>query len=251
MASMTLLSITGLSKTFRWGIRGDSVEALRGVDLEVESGEIVGLVGANGAGKSTLLLSIAGFLRPDSGEILFQGARVALGGTTGIGFAPERPAFDNRVTPLELLTSFARLEGLATRAATDAAAAVLAQVELEQHAARRIGHLSRGMLQRVALAQALLGNPGLVLLDETLSGVDPVVHRQLCELIAALPRRGVSVLLSSHDLGAVQELATRVVVVAAGAVRGTLSAVELARPGELKRRFFEIIAGSSALRAVS
>lgn len=248
---MTLLAVRNISKRFRSGIRGDSIDALRGVDLTVEAGELVGLVGANGAGKSTLLLCIAGMLRPDRGEVVFRGARVGLGGHSGIGLAPERPAFDNILTPLELLTSFAKLEGLRNDAAAEAARAALAEVSLEQQMTRRIGQLSRGMVQRLGLAQALLGDPKLVLLDEALSGVDPLVHRQLCDLITALPARGIGVILSSHDLAAVQELATRVVVIAAGTVRGMLSAGDLSRPGDLKRRFFEMVAGTPMLRAVS
>lgn len=248
---MTLLAVNGISKTFRSGIRRDRIEALRGVDLTLRTGELVGLVGANGAGKSTLLLCIAGMLRPDSGDVIFRGTPVPLGGTTGIGLCPERPAFDNSLTALEVLASLARLEGLARHAAVDAARAALVEVDLERQATRRIGQLSRGMVQRVSLAQAMLGKPGLILLDEALSTVDPVIHRQLCTLISELPQRGVGVILSSHDLAAVQELATRVLVMADGKVRGELSPAELSRSGELSRRFFAMLAPSPKLSAVS
>jgi ABC-2 type transport system ATP-binding protein len=248
---MTLLTVRRVSKTFRSGISRERIGALRGLDLTLETGELVGLVGANGAGKSTLLMCIAGMLRPDSGEVIFRGARVPLGGTTGIGLSPERPAFDNSLTAAELLTSLARLEGLARHAAAEAARAALRQVHLERHATRRIGQLSRGMVQRVGLAQAVLGKPALILLDEALSNVDPVVHSQLCNVVSDLPKRGVSVILSSHDLAAVQELATRVLVMADGKIRGELAPPELSRSGELRRRFFEMIADSPKLRAVS
>jgi ABC-type multidrug transport system ATPase subunit len=246
---MTLLAVRGVSKTFRSGIGRDRIEALRGVDLTLETGELLGLVGANGAGKSTLLLCIAGMLRPNSGEVVFRGTRVPLGGTVGIGLSPERLAFDNSLTALELLTSFARLEGLARGAAAEAARAALVKVDLEQHATRQIGQLSRGMVQRVGLAQAVLGKPSLILLDEALSNADPVAHRQLCTLVSDLPKRGVSVILSSHDLAAVQELATRVLVMADGKIRGELSHADFSRSGDLSRRFFSMLADSPNLSA--
>lgn len=247
---MSAVAVRGVTKSFRSGVIGARIAALRGIDLSVQSGEIVGLVGPNGAGKSTLLLIIAGMLRPDEGEVIVAGNAVRLGGTGIVGYAPERTAFEQSLSARQMLVSFAKLRGQSRATARASAHEALTTVGLEAEADRPIRTLSRGMLQRLGLAQALIGEPSVVLLDETLSGVDPVVHRNICEVTKALPKRGVTVILSSHDLFAVHQLADRVVVLSSGTVRGALLAEELAGAADLQRRFFELI-GMPALRAVS
>lgn len=247
---MSAIVVTRVSKSFRAGLFGGWITALNGVDLSIGEGEIVGLVGPNGAGKSTLLLIIAGMLRPDEGDVMVAGNEVHLGGTAAVGYAPERTAFEMSLSAQQMLVSLARLRGESRATARATARQALAMVGLGGEADRRIRTLSRGMLQRLALAQALIGEPCVVLMDETLSGVDPVVHRNICEVTKALPERGVTVVLSSHDLFAVQQLADRVVVLSGGTVRGALVAGELAGATDLQRRFFELI-GTPAVRAVS
>jgi len=247
---MSAIIVRQVSKSFRAGPFGGRISALNGVDLSIAEGEVVGLVGPNGAGKSTLLLIIAGMLRPDEGDVMVAGNEVHLGGTNAVGYAPERTAFEMLLSPQQMLVSLARLRGQSRATARASARAALATVGLGDEADRRIRTLSRGMLQRLALAQALIGEPRVVLMDETLSGVDPVVHRNICEITKTLPKRGVTVVLSSHDLFAVQQLADRVVVLSAGTVRGAVVAGELADATDLHRRLFQLI-GTPALRAVS
>jgi ABC-type multidrug transport system ATPase subunit len=250
METVSAITASRVSKSFRSGPFGGRIAALRGVDLTVAEGEIVGLVGPNGAGKSTLLLIIAGMLRPDAGDVVVDGKEVQVGGTGAVGYAPERTAFEMSLSAQQMLVSLARLRGQSRATARASARDALNTVGLEDAVDRRIRTLSRGMLQRLALAQALLGEPRVVLMDETLSGVDPVVHRNICEVTRALPKRGVTVVLSSHDLFAVQQLADRVVVLSDGTVRGALVAGELTGATDLQRRFFELI-GTRALKAVS
>lgn len=235
---MTVLQVVNASRTFRGSPR---VRALDGASLDLERGEILGLVGRNGAGKSTLLLAVAGMLRLDAGSIRWKGAAVPLGGSPDMGYAPERPAGDPNATVTESLVSLCALRGVARREARGAVAEVLRQVFLSDLADRRVRSLSRGNGQRLGLAQALIGKPDLLLLDETLSGLDPIVHREACKTIRALPARGTSVILSSHDLTAVEELAARVAVMAAGRIRAVLDAREFRRPGSLRERFFRIL----------
>jgi ABC-type multidrug transport system ATPase subunit len=250
MEAMSAITLSGISKSYRSGVFGGRITALSEVDLTVAEGEIVGLVGPNGAGKSTLLLIIAGMLRPDAGHVAVEGKDVQLGGTGAAGYATERTPFDMSLSAQQMLVSLARLRGQSRASARASARHALTTAGLEEDADRRIRTLSRGMLQRLALAQALIGEPRVVLMDETLSGVDPIVHRNICEVIRALPRRGVTLILSSHDLFAVQQLADRVVVLSDGTVRGALAAGQLTGASDLQRRFFELI-GTPALRAVS
>jgi ABC-type multidrug transport system ATPase subunit len=250
MEAMSAITVRGVCKSFRAGPFGARIAALTEVDLAVAEGEIVGLVGPNGAGKSTLLLLIAGMLRPDEGEIVVRGAQLRLGGTGAVGYAPERTAFETELTAQQMLVSFARLRGENRAAARATAREALSTVGIDREADGRIRTLSRGTLQRLALAQALVGKPRVLLMDETLSGIDPVMHRNICEVVKALPRRGVTVILSSHDLLAVQQLADRVVVLSGGTVRGTLAAQELTGAIDLQRRFFELI-GAPVLRTVA
>lgn len=246
------LDVVGASRSFG---RTKPVHALAGIDLRVESGEILGLVGRNGAGKSTLLLALAGMLRLDAGAVRWNGRVVPLGGLPAIAYAPERPAGEPNATVTESLLSLCVLRGIRRREATQAVAAALQAASLAEVAGRRVRSLSRGNGQRLGFAQALLGDPALVLLDETLSGLDPIVHRQVCRIISTLPQRGTSVILSSHDFSAVEELATRVAVMVNGSIAAVLDAGELRRPGSLRDRFFDLVApvecgGETALEAV-
>ncbi|HUF65559.1 MAG TPA: ABC transporter ATP-binding protein [Gemmatimonadaceae bacterium] len=233
------LAVVSASRFFG---RTKGVQALAGVDLTLDSGEILGLVGRNGAGKSTLLLAVAGMLRLDTGSVKWNGAVVPLGGSPGIAYAPERPAGEPSATVAESLWSLSVLRGIPRRAAKQAVAAALEVASLGDVADRRVSTLSRGNGQRLGFAQALLGEPSLLLLDETLSGMDPVVHRQVCRTIGALPQRGVSVILSSHDFSAVEELATRVAVMVNGRIAAVLEGRELRQPGSLRERFFDVVA---------
>ncbi|NUQ20845.1 MAG: ABC transporter ATP-binding protein [Gemmatimonadaceae bacterium] len=200
-----------------------SIEALRGIDLEVGEGELLGLLGPNGAGKSTFLLCAAGLQKPDSGTLEWFGtARWALGRPAGVAYVPERSFYHRFLTVREALEFYATLHELPGRERAARVAAVLDRVGMSEHAGKRISQLSRGMLQRLGVAQAIIGRPRLVLLDETLSGLDPVGARAVRELLRSLRDQGVTILLSSHDLLSLEHLASRIAVINAGRVHATL-----------------------------
>jgi ABC-2 type transport system ATP-binding protein len=213
------LSIHGLTKTYRSGVAGCSanVDALRGVDLEVDEGELLGVLGPNGAGKSTLLLCIAGLLKPDGGIIAWFGCERWPGGRPpGLAYAPERSMYHRFLSVRETLEFCATLHELAPAERSRRVADAIERVDLTAHAAKRISQLSRGMTQRLGIAQALIGQPRLLLLDETLSGLDPVAARDVRVLLRSLRDEGTTILLSSHDMLALEHLASRVVVMKDG-----------------------------------
>ena len=229
----TLLAL-GVRRGFAAGRRRPRVVALDGADLVALAGECVGLVGPNGAGKSTLLMIAAGLLECEGGEVWVSGRRPrSLEARRSVGFAPEQPAFFPELTVREVLAHFAAAHatnGVALRARV---AEAIELGGLEEWADRRAATLSRGIAQRLALAQAALGRRELVLLDETLSGIDPLAQRDVRERIRGLVERGVTVVLSSHDLAAVERLAHRVAILSHGRTLRVLEASDLARDRSL------------------
>ena len=229
----TLLAL-GLRRSFAAGRRHPRIRALDGADLVALAGECIGLVGPNGAGKSTLLLVAAGLLEPDGGEVWVSGRRPhSPEARRAVGFAPEQPAFCPELTVREVLAHRAAAHASNAVARRARVAEALALGGLEEWADRRTVTLSRGMAQRLALAQAALGRRELVLLDETLSGIDPLAQRDVRERIRALVERGVTVVLSSHDLAAVERLAHRVAVLRDGRTVRVLEASDLAQDRSL------------------
>jgi len=225
----TLLA-RALRRSFGAGRGRPRVSALDGADLVALVGECVGLVGANGAGKSTLLAVAAGLLAPDAGDIWVCGrwprSREA---RRLVGYAPEHPAFYAELTVREVLAHLAAGHVGAPAACRTLVSDALELGGLAAWADRRVATLSRGIAQRLAFAQAALGRRELVLLDETLSGMDPLAQRDARERIRDLLERGVTVVISSHDLAAVERLATRVVILQAGRTVRVLEAGDLAR----------------------
>ncbi len=219
----------GLVRTFAAARGQPRIRALDGADLVALAGECLGVVGPNGAGKSTLFRIAAGLLVADAGAVWVCGRDPrALGARRRVGYAPEQPAFYPELTVREVLAHFA-----ASHAGDPAArrALVAEAVEvggLEDWVDRRAGTLSRGIAQRLALAQAALGRRELVLLDETLSGIDPLAQRDARERIRSLVERGITVVVASHDLAAVERVATRVAILSRGRTVRLLSAGDLA-----------------------
>jgi ABC-2 type transport system ATP-binding protein len=198
-----LLRVRGLRKA--WG----ASVAVDGLDLDVPRGSVFGLLGPNGAGKSTTFGMLCGWLRPDAGTVEVLGLPpTRLWQRPGrVAALPQDASFPAQVSVLEQLAHFARLSGVPRAAATDEARRVLREVGLQDASHLRGSQLSHGMHKRVGLAQALVGDPDLLLLDEPTSGLDPRTSREIKDRIAALaPRR--TVLLSSHNLSEVQEICT-------------------------------------------
>jgi ABC-2 type transport system ATP-binding protein len=222
-----MLAVTAIEKAYgAW-------RALAGVSLEVAAGEAVLLVGRNGAGKTTLLRIATGYLDPDAGTVTIDGiamARDRAKAQSRLGYLPEQAPAPLELTVRDHLRLRARLKGLAATAIEPAMAAAA----IEREARRPIGTLSKGYRQRVGLADALLGDPPLLILDEPTSGMDPIQTRQLCEhLIAAAKQRAV--LVSSHAVADLESLAARVVVLRTGKVVADASpAALLAQTGATK-----------------
>lgn len=209
-----MLALRGIDKAY------GAFRALVGVSLTVASGQAVLLVGRNGAGKTTLLRIATGFLDPDAGAVTIDGVPMATDRARAqarLGYLPEQAPAPTELTVRDHLRLRARLKGLAADPAREAVDRALAAAAIEDVAHRTIGTLSKGYRQRVGLADALLGEPPLLVLDEPTSGMDPIQTRQLCQhLIAAAAHRAV--LVSSHAVADLEPLAARVIVLRAGTI---------------------------------
>jgi ABC-2 type transport system ATP-binding protein len=212
-ADTAVIRATRLSKWY------GQVSGLNDVTVSVPPG-ITALLGPNGAGKSTFMKLVTGQLRPSQGGIRVLGEPIWGNPRlyARIGFCPEQDAFYERMTGLAWVTALARLHGFETTAADRAARSALALVDLEAVADRRIGGYSKGMRQRVKLAQALAHDPDLLILDEPLTGLDPLMRRRMIRLIRTWTQGGRSVLVSSHVLHEVEALTSTVLLVNHGRI---------------------------------
>ena len=207
------------------------VEALRGLDITVPYGQVTALVGANGAGKTTLLLVLATLLAPDAGTVRIAGrdalAHPALA-RGSLGWMPDAFGVYDQLTVDEYLAFFADAYGLPKPERTRRVAALLHLVHLDDHAGRPVHALSRGQKQRLGMARALVHRPRVLLLDEPASGLDPRSRVELRDLLRSLAADGVAVLVSSHVLSELEEIADRVVLVDRGRTVGEHAMAELA-----------------------
>ena len=214
------LRVDNLWKTFHPGLFERAVEVLKGLSLEVERGEIFGFLGPNGAGKTTTIKAITGLVILDRGEISIGGhAHNSIQAKRLIGFMAENPYLYNHLTGREYLRFSAELLGVDGTEVEDRVAAVLRRVGMDTTADQKMSVFSKGMLQRIALAQALLGEPALLILDEPMSGLDPIGRRDVRDIILAQKERGVTVFFSSHIIPDVETVCDRVATVIDGSVR--------------------------------
>src|SRR5213594_820726 len=214
------VAVHGLTKTFSVPLHpARGIVAVKELNLRIESGEVYGLLGPNGSGKSTTLKIILGLVSPTRGrtEIFGRDSRL-VESREAVGFLPENPYFYKYLTGKETLRFFGRLCGLRGSALKSRINELLDLVGLSKARNRRLGTYSKGMLQRIGLAQALIHDPRLVVLDEPTAGVDPAGSREIRDLILDLKRRGITVLLSSHLLAQAQEICDRVGILANGAL---------------------------------
>src|SRR5436305_6618735 len=211
------IAVRGLTKIFPVPLHRQSIVAVRDLDLRIEPGEGYGLLGANGSGKSITLKIILGLVSPTRGctEIFGRNSRLVKS-REAVGFLPENPYFYKYLSGEETLRFFGRLCGLGGAGLRNRMDELLALVGLTNARKRRLGRYSKGMLQRIGLAQALIHHPRLVVLDEPTAGVDPAGSREIRDLILDLKRHGITVLLSSHLLAQAQEICDRVGILANG-----------------------------------
>jgi ABC-2 type transport system ATP-binding protein len=210
---MPAIELCGLVKDFAVGLRGVKLRAVDHLDLRIAAGQVFGLLGPNGSGKSTTIKLLLGLLEPTAGECRVfgvPGARVE--SRRDVGYLPESPYFYRHLAGRELVRFYARICGLSGSSLAARVDEVIAWVGLTEAAGRRVGTYSKGMLQRIGLAQALVHDPRLVILDEPTAGVDPLGAAMMCELILQLKARGKTVLITSHLLAQIEDICDRVAI---------------------------------------
>jgi ABC-2 type transport system ATP-binding protein len=226
---MRAIEIVGLEKIYNAGFwRKRSKRALRPLNLVVDEGEIFGFLGPNGAGKTTTLKILMGLVFPTAGTARILGMELddpAM--KSQIGFLPEQPYFYDHLTARELLHYYGQLSGVDGKQLSRKVEAVLEQVKLSNSANVQLRKFSKGMLQRVGIAQAILHDPKVVFLDEPMSGLDPMGRREVRNLIEELKARGKTVFFSTHILSDAEALCDRVGIIHHGELRGVGAVAEL------------------------
>ena len=222
------LSVENLRKTFHPGLFESPIEVLKGLSFDVRRAEIFGFLGPNGAGKTTTIKAITELIYPDSGTIAVCGMpHTTLEAKRKIGFMTESPYVYSHLTGREFLRFCAELLGVVRSQQEDRISRVLDDVGMADSGDRKMGEYSKGMLQRVAFGQALLGDPELLILDEPMSGLDPIGRRDVRDLILQQAAAGVTVFFSSHIIPDVEALCDRVAIVVDGRVRAVGSVRDL------------------------
>jgi ABC-2 type transport system ATP-binding protein len=215
-----VIEISGLRKAFRGHLGIGRKVAVDGLDLTVQPGEIFGLLGPNGAGKTTTLKMMLALLRPDEGEVrLFGRPSSDVAARRRLGFLPENPYFYDYLTAVEFLDFYGRLQGLVAADRKRRIESTIARVGLTGSEGTPLRKFSKGMIQRLGLAQAIQHDPELVILDEPMSGLDPIGRREVRDLILAQRAAGRTVFFSSHILQDAEMLCDRVAIVFKGKLR--------------------------------
>ncbi len=217
---MAILRTEGLTKVFEVGLRLRKVTAVDDLTLSVEEGEIFGFVGPNGAGKTTTIKMLMGLIFPTRGRaFIFDATIPSAASKARIGYLPEHPAWYEFLTGIEAMEFFARLSGVPAAEQRRRCDDLLGLVGLSDAAGRQIRKYSKGMQQRLGIAQALVGDPAFVILDEPMSGLDPVGRKEMRDLILELRKKGKTVFFSTHILPDVESLCDRVGVIVGGRLR--------------------------------
>jgi ABC-2 type transport system ATP-binding protein len=244
-----LIDVRALQKTFRIGFFRKKVEAVRGVSFDVRRGEIFGFLGPNGAGKTTTIKMLTGLIAPTGGEAFLFGQRVpSPEARQRIGFLPENPYVYPFLTPREFVELCGRLSGVRGGVLGRRTEQVLDKVGILYAADRQVRRLSKGMLQRTGLAAALVADPEMLVLDEPMSGLDPVGRKEVRDLIFAERDAGRTIFFSTHILSDVEAMCDRVTilrqgeVIVSGSIRGLLK-------GDVVRTDITLAGAEPALRA--
>lgn len=231
------IEIRNLTVEFRAG--GKVVPALQKLNLSVAQGEVYGFIGPNGAGKTTTMHVLLGFIAATSGTAAIFGEDVRRSiARQRIGYMPEHPQMYRFLTGRELLIMAGQLFGMRGRFLTAKAAELIELVKLSDAADRRIAGYSRGMMQRIALAQALINDPDLIILDEPTGGFDPIGRIGIRKIIAGLHAAGKTVFFSSHELSEVERLCDRVGIIAGGRLIADGNIAQLIKAGESLEQYF-------------
>jgi ABC-2 type transport system ATP-binding protein len=255
------IEVTDLRKTYRTPFRRKKVEALRGVTFTVERGHIFGFVGPNGAGKTTTIRTLMGLIRPSGGGAKLLGHAIpSRAARSRVGFLPEAPYFYDYLDVGELLDLAGRLFGIPAPTRRARANDLIERVGLGRARGQSLKKFSKGMLQRAGLAQALMNDPELVVLDEPMSGLDPIGRKEVRDVILELRDQGKTVFFSTHILSDVEAITDRVAIIARGQlqahgtptdlVKKTLQGVEIAVRYPADKDADELTAAGSRVRRV-
>lgn len=223
-----VVAFEGVSKTYK------DVQALSNVSFEIPRGSVFGYIGPNGAGKTTTIKILVGLIRDFDGDVYVDGRRISEGMSDihrKLGYLPQEVGFQNWRTVGQMLTTFGRLSGLPKTGLEKRVGEVLELVALPDVQDRRIVHLSGGMQQKLRLAQSLIHDPELIILDEPMSGLDPASRHQVKSIIKRLSERGVTVFFSSHILSDVQDIATLIGILNKGKL------MRVGTPDEIQSHF--------------
>lgn len=216
-ASTPAVEIRNLVKDFKTSFKRQPLRAVDDVSIRIMPGEVYGLIGPNGSGKSTTMKALLGLVAPTSGQCaIFGKDSLKVDSRNEVGFLPENPYFYKHLSGKETLEFYGKLCGIRGSTLKDRVAELLELVDLTDASHRRIGGYSKGMLQRIGLAQALIQRPRLVILDEPTAGVDPIGSREIRDLIFKLREQGITVFLCSHLLEQVQEVCDHVGIIFRG-----------------------------------
>ncbi|MDT7604167.1 MAG: type transport system ATP-binding protein [Acidobacteriota bacterium] len=249
MTTTTVIEIDNLTKDYEVGfLRKRRVRALDGLSLEVARGEIFGFLGANGAGKSTTMKLLMRLIYPTEGSARILGRSIEdVSVHARIGYLPEHPYFYDYLTAREFLIYCAELFGYTSRECRERAGHLLEVVRLDAKSwDKQLRKFSKGMLQRVGLAQALVNDPEIVFLDEPMSGLDPVGRREVRDLIASLRTRGTTVFFCSHILSDIEVLCDRAAILRRGRLAHVGRLEDLRRAAGEHRAMELIVAGADA-----
>lgn len=232
-----LVVFEGVSKSFK--LKGKPVQAVQDISFAVQPGEAIGFVGPNGAGKSTSMKMLMGMFRPDAGHITLMGREAAdQRARRGVGYVPENPYLYDYLTPLEVLCMGLGIHlGLKGKAAETRAMQWLDRLGIAYAARKRVRNLSKGMTQRTALAHALALEPQLLVLDEPMSGLDPVGRKLVADEVHAYRERGGTLFFCSHILNDVERLASRILLVHQGRLQANKPMSELLTQGGMVVRY--------------
>lgn len=233
MSTSPVIAVDGLRKTFREGfVRRRKIEALRGVSFEVPRGSIFGLLGPNGAGKTTLIKILLGIVRKSRGAASVLGFRAGhRRARQRIGYLPENHRIPRHLTGHTALEYYGCLSGMSAMQVKRRRLELLRTVGLEDWGTTSVAKYSKGMLQRLGLAQAMIHEPDLIILDEPTDGVDPVGRTEIRAVLKSLQQKGTTVFLNSHLLQEVELVCDRVAILARGELKAAADIAELTRPG--------------------
>lgn len=217
---MAAIVAKGIAKTFKGDLRTKQVQALEDLNFEIAQGEVFGFLGPNGAGKSTAIKILLNLIYPDSGSASILGKDVGEKDVRrSVGYLPENPYFYDYLTAEELLWFAGRTSGMEKRTLSDRTEVLLTKVNLQQVRKRQIRTYSKGMVQRAGLAMALIHEPQVIILDEPMSGLDPIGRKMVGDLIMELKSEGKTVFFSSHILTDIERFCDRVGIIVSGRLR--------------------------------